>query len=170
MRVGKVVAKCSRPWSPSLRGRAAQPRHPRLKSTANPAPHLHLSQRCEGGPGPLTGRLCTCAAEEAETGGTPSVETTSSTASGHWGGLFEGEDKCLGPQGSPRAPALSWWVSVRLDGSSTPAVPCVSPRAPESHAAGTPSVCCEPGGEDWGSVTSGKGAEVGLGRSQPAGI
>lgn len=98
------------------------------------------------------------------------METTSSTANGRWGGLFGGEDKCLGPQGSPQAPALSWWVSVRLDGSSTQAVPCVSPVAPELHAAGTPLVCCEPRGKDWGPVTSGKGAEVGLDRSQPAGI
>ena len=58
------------------------------------------------------------------------METTSSTASGPWGGLFGGEDKRLGPQGSLRAPALSWWVSVRLDGSSSQAVPRVSPHGP----------------------------------------
>lgn len=51
MCVGKAVAKHSQ---------GGDIPDPRLKSSANPALHPYLSQKYEGGPGPLTERLCTC--------------------------------------------------------------------------------------------------------------
>ena len=37
--------------------------------------------------------------------------------------------------------SVSQWASEQLDGSSTRTMPCRSPMDPESHAAGTQSVC-----------------------------